>query len=99
MPAYWHYVKHAACHYLVNFNLELAQCVLPTEPWRIVTSQQHSTVWNGADLLFDFNFQALGIPADEAFAMARAAGEELRPGQHLRTTWRKPLGFKHLRDD
>jgi hypothetical protein len=28
MPAYWQYVKHGACHWLCNFNLELAQLTL-----------------------------------------------------------------------
>lgn len=28
MPRYWQYVKHAACHWLVNSNLELAQLVI-----------------------------------------------------------------------
>src|SRR6266853_144775 len=44
-PAFWQYVKHAACHWLVNFNLELAKLVMPKEQWRIITSNKHSTVW------------------------------------------------------
>src|SRR5215472_12181479 len=55
-PAYWQYVKHAACHWLVNFNLRLAMLVQPAKPWRIITSDDHSTVWDGSDTLFDFNF-------------------------------------------
>jgi hypothetical protein len=84
-PAYWEYVKHAACHWLVNHNLELAQASVPDRAWRIVTSQQHSTVWDGEQLLFDFNFLALGITPDECIALARRRGRELRPGQHRRT--------------
>jgi hypothetical protein len=57
------YVKHAACHWLVNFALELAQHVEPNRAWRIITSQEHSTVWDGKDTLFDFNFLALGVTA------------------------------------
>jgi hypothetical protein len=29
-----------------------------------------STVWDGADTLFDFNWQAFGIPADRCFRCA-----------------------------
>jgi hypothetical protein len=69
-PEYWDYVKHAACHWLVNFNLELAKLVEPKKEWRIVTTQKHSTVWDGGEILFDFNFSALQIDPDEAFEMA-----------------------------
>lgn len=82
-PAYWQYVKHAACHWLVNFNLRLARLVMPDRPWRIVTSQAHSTVWDGDETLFDFNFLALGVPPDEAYATA-ASDEELAVGKELK---------------
>jgi hypothetical protein len=82
MPHFWRYVKSAACHWLVNFNLELARRVAPERPWRIVTSQAHSTVFDGKNTLFDFNFLALGISAKECLQMARKRGRELKPGQH-----------------
>jgi hypothetical protein len=69
-PQYWSYVKHAACHWLVNFNLTLAQLVEPKKEWRIVTSQDHSTVWDGKDTLFDMNFSAIGVDPDDAFNLA-----------------------------
>lgn len=69
-PEYWDYVKHSACHWLVNFNLELAKLVEPKRDWRIVTSQKHSTVWDGVETLFDFNFSALQVDPDEAFNLA-----------------------------
>jgi hypothetical protein len=47
-PAFWQYTNHAACHWLVNFALTLAQLVEPQRPWRIITSREHSTVWDGA---------------------------------------------------
>jgi hypothetical protein len=31
-PAFWRYVKHAACHWLVNFSLRLAILVEPEKP-------------------------------------------------------------------
>src|SRR5690242_8047256 len=40
-PRYWRYVKHAACHWAVNFSLRLAERVLPRRPWRILTSDRH----------------------------------------------------------
>ena len=69
-PRFWLYVKHAACHWLVNFNLALAQTALPKQQWRIITSDAHSTVWDGAETLFEFNHQALGVDPDECFTMA-----------------------------
>lgn len=69
-PRYWRYVRHSACHWLVNFNLRLARLVKPKRPGRIVTSEKHSTVWDNKDTVFDFNFLAFGIPADECFALA-----------------------------
>jgi hypothetical protein len=80
-PRYWDYVKHAACHWLVNFNLRLAELVEPEKKWRIVTSQAHSTVWDGKETLFDMNFSALGADADEAFRLASTRGKELAPGK------------------
>jgi len=86
-PAFWQYVKHSACHWLVNFNLELAQLVMPEEQWRIVTSDKHSTVWNGSNLLFDFNFLALGISAEECFELANSGGKVLKSGKHRRCSF------------
>jgi hypothetical protein len=80
-PAYWQYTKHAACHWLVNFTLRLAQLVEPRRRWRIITSREHSTVWDGEKLLFDFNFQAMGISPLECFE--RAHKRELKLGEFL----------------
>lgn len=66
-PRFWRYVKHSACHWLVNHGLVLAQSVMPERPWRIVTSDRHSTVWDGDATLFDLNFVALQVPASEAW--------------------------------
>lgn len=69
-PEFWNYVKHAACHWVVNFNLELAKLAEPNKQWRIITSNLHSTVWDGEETLFDFNFSALQVDPNEAFEMA-----------------------------
>lgn len=81
-PAFWKYTKHAACHWLVNFTLRLAMLAEPDQEWRIITSQKHSTVSNGYDTLFDFNFQALGIEPNECFRLANV--KELNPGKYMR---------------
>jgi hypothetical protein len=82
-PAYWGYVKRYACHHLVNHNLELAQRARPQDQWRIVTSDKHSTVYNGHGLLFDLNFCALRISPRKAFKLASTDGKFLAPGEHL----------------
>ena len=79
--AYWQFVKHAACHWLVNANLTLAELSEPKRAWRILTTQAHSTVWGGELTLFDMNFSALQVPPQEAFALA--CGRELKPGKQL----------------
>ena len=81
-PAFWDYTKHAACHWLVSFTLELAMASVPKRPWRIISSQAHSTVWDGEETLFDFNFFAMGVEPDECFRLAHK--RELKPGKHLK---------------
>jgi hypothetical protein len=82
---YWDYVKFGACHWLANFNLRLAMLVAPEEPWRIVISPKHSTVWNGSNLIFDLNSQALNSTAIDAFAYAHEGGHVyLEPGEYRR---------------
>jgi len=84
-PRFWRYVASGACHALVNFNLRLAELAESTRPWRILTSDRHSTVWDGDLTLFDLNFLAMGVPPDEAFEMAAGAGgRELRVGGQRR---------------
>jgi hypothetical protein len=84
-PPYWRYVKHAACHWLVNFALRLANLSVPRRTWQIVTSQMHSTVWDGKHTLFDLNFQALGVTSEECWECAISRGKLLRPGEYLKT--------------
>jgi hypothetical protein len=95
-PRYWKYVQYRACHWLVNFNLRLATLVEPDRPWRIVTSEKHSTVWDGDRTLFEFNFLAFGIPAQKCFDLAFENGEVLPPGK-FRPTYRIPHWTKSVR--
>jgi hypothetical protein len=83
-PQWWNFVSHGACHWLVNTALRMAILAEPYRPWRIITSDKHSTVWDGETTLFEFNFQAFGTPADECFAAATetdANPRELNPGE------------------
>lgn len=80
-PEFWDYVKHAACHWLVNFNLKLAMLAEPKKEWQILVSDKHSTVWDGNDTLFDFNFSALGIDPQEAFDLAYEDGDLIEIGK------------------
>jgi hypothetical protein len=84
-PRYWRYTQVGSCHWLVNFNLRLAMLVEPQRPWRIVRSAKHSTVWDGAETLFEFNLLAYGVPAQECFDVAREDGVVMRPGKFRRT--------------
>jgi hypothetical protein len=80
-PRYWRYVKHGACHWIVNFCLRLATLVEPFRKWRILTSYEHSTVWDGRNTLFELNYLALGISAEECFAKAK--GAELLASEYM----------------
>jgi hypothetical protein len=102
-PAFWDYVVHSGCHWVVNFNLRLAERLEPKTPWRIISSQKHSTVWSGDDVLFDCNFLALGVDPDEAFTLARTGGRVLKIGKERRcydaqpgraAAWRMELAEK-----
>jgi hypothetical protein len=83
IPRFWRYVKQSACHWLVNFELELAMRAEPKRPWRIITSDHHSSVWDGRIDLFDPLFLALGYSARYCFELAN--GKHLLPGEHLET--------------
>jgi hypothetical protein len=84
-PRFWDYVKHAACHWLVNFNLGLATLAEPERPWRIITSDRHSSVWDGRVTLFDLNFSALGVSPQECFTLAY--DRDLPPGRLLKVNY------------
>lgn len=49
-------------------------------PWRIITFGRHSTVWDGGDLIFDFNYQAFGVDPNEC--LDNAFDKELPPGKY-----------------
>jgi hypothetical protein len=80
-PRYWRYVCSQACHWLVNFALRLALLAEPARPWRILTSEDHSTVWDGRATLFDLQYAALEVPVEKCRAKV-STGEMLRPGEY-----------------
>ena len=81
-PEFWDYACHGACHWTANLSLWVALIAEPKRPWRIVTSQKHSTVWDGAETLWDTNFAALGVSPKEAWELAnnQPDSEQLEPG-------------------
>lgn len=86
-PEWWNYACGKACHWVADLALFVAQAGLKREQWRIVTSQKHSTVWNGDcenPVVFDLNFSALGIPPSEALLFAARRGRELKVGEYLK---------------
>jgi hypothetical protein len=93
-PRFWRYVKHAACHWLVNFALRLATLASPARPWRVVTSWEHSTVWDGRTTLFDLQYSAFGVTPERCWE-AVSVGEVLAPGEYLQVGtalhWREEL--------
>ncbi len=92
-PEYWKFIKHGACHWVVNFCLCLAQKIEPKKQWRIVTSELHSTVWDGEETIFDINFLGMGISIDETVEMAFKKNKILPVGKELRI-WLAPSSIK-----
>jgi hypothetical protein len=80
-PRYWDYAMSGACHWLVNFNIRLATLAEPERPWRIITGDDHSSVWDGKHTLFDLNYSALGVSPSECYQ--KAYGRELCPGRSM----------------
>lgn len=88
-PAFWDFVCHNACHWMVDLSMFVAVSAWPKTPWRIVTKWAtggHSTVWDGdyqKPLLFDTNFSGIGVPPDEALSLAWP-GRKLKPYTYLK---------------
>jgi len=69
-PAYWDFVYHSACHWLLKLNIWFVTLVEPERDWRVLTSPLHSILWDGGSALFELNFLALRVSATEAWEMA-----------------------------
>jgi len=94
-PAYWDFVVHGACHWIVDLDLFVAINAYPEIPWQILSSQRHSTVWNGdlrEPLLFDVNYLALDVPPAEALQTAWP-GRLLEPSRYLKEYLHPLVGY------
>ena len=81
-----HGLRLAWCVPLVGqLHLKLAMLVEPAREWRIITSDEHSTVWDGRDTLFEFHWQAFGEPPETCFHAAY--DEELHPGELMEVSF------------
>jgi hypothetical protein len=87
---HWKYVKHRACHWIVNFTLRLAKLVEPNREWRILSGDKHSTVWDGERTLFEFNYFTFGITADECYKNASEGDEGIAVGEYIESTSTSP---------
>lgn len=84
-PEFWDYACHSACHWVVDMCLYVAISYAPHLQWRIISSDKHSTVWNGSldwPVLFDVNFLALGVAPDEAWNLAHSKGTKTLKPHH-----------------
>jgi hypothetical protein len=88
-PRFRDYVADGACHWIVNFAIRLACLAEPDRPWRIITSDLHSSVWDGGLTLFEFNYLAFGVPPRECFE--RAYEVEMPPGRYYSPGY--PVGY------
>lgn len=78
-PAFWDYACYRACHWVADMCLFVAISSEPGFPWRIISSEKHTVVWNGLlefPILFDINFSAMGVPAKESWALAHGKGSK-----------------------
>ena len=85
-PHFWQWALAGACHWVATVNLLVISELEPDRPWRIATSQKHSTVIDSdRQLMFDTNFLALGVSAQECWEMAVESedSELLRVGEPM----------------
>jgi hypothetical protein len=80
---HWKYVKGQSCHWIANFTLRLAMLVEPQREWRILSGDKHSTVWDGKDTIFDFNYFTNGVPVDECFENASEGDAGFDVGEYI----------------
>ena len=83
-PHFHDFICSGACHWLASLSLWAAYTADPWRDWRIVSSELHSTVWDGDKTIFDTNFIGLEVPVEECWAMAgqQASTEILEPGEY-----------------
>ena len=52
------------CHWIAVINMSVALIAFPEIEWRIINSTNHSTVWDGKDIVFDTNMLYFGYSSD-----------------------------------
>jgi hypothetical protein len=67
---YWRFALLNACHFLTNNYLYLAQTFDPNRDWRIICNTRHSTIWDGADTIFDLQYGKINYSADQCYKTA-----------------------------
>ena len=78
---YWTITAPHTCHWTANVLLEIAKSAEPEHPWRIISGKNHSTVWDGADTLFETHYLVIGRSADECYEAALESSTEGEIGQ------------------
>lgn len=68
-PAFWDWVCYGACHWMAPIYLLVIRRARPGENWSLLSSPNHATVYY-RDLIFDPQYEALGLTPDEAWKMA-----------------------------
>ncbi len=69
-PDFWKYVCHGACHWTGPINIMAAMKAEPKKSWKLITSDRHTTVWDGEHTLFDPSYLAMRIPVADAWEYA-----------------------------
>jgi hypothetical protein len=70
---YLKWVCAGSCHWSAVVNLHVLKIYQPEIPWQLVTSRDHSTVWDGNKLIFDMQYYALTVPIDELVAIVNSS--------------------------
>ena len=58
-PWWYTYVCLGNCHAMARLSLIVMKQVEPEVDWQIVSSDEHSTCWDGGHRIFDMNYMAI----------------------------------------
>ena len=80
---WWHkYVCARNCHAMAKHSLYIMSRVEPEVDWQIVSSDEHSTCWDGGHRIFDMNYMAItDYSAVKTFTVAGGVLYNLHPRQ------------------
>lgn len=82
---YADYILGGGCHWVCNWLLSCIEQVEPNKPWRIVTSDLHTCLWDGNRVLLDITYQGLDLSIEDSYwnTMCQPSYQCLEPGQEL----------------